>query len=92
MDIIRVEDRHVIKCVHCNGTGTCHRPGYLEVQRKVGEVTQVGAILVCPKCGEGVFRPASRRGFWGRLYLPSSNEMVWPVCGVCGGKGHTVVA
>jgi NAD-dependent SIR2 family protein deacetylase len=89
VDVMIVNNREVIKCVHCSGTGTCQKPGYLAVNREIEGKQIPGAVLTCPKCGSGVWRPAIV-GFF-TIKLPDPSVMSWPVCGVCGGKGYVIV-
>ena len=93
MQFLTIAGREVITCVHCAGTGTCQRPGYVMTQTQVGDTTQYGGILRCPRCGDGIHRPAIViSGFFrDTIHWPQVKDMVWPVCGVCGGKGHNVV-
>lgn len=94
MDVLVVNNRQVIKCVHCNGSGTCKHSGYLQTTKETkdscGEIKIIrGAVLACPKCGEGVFRPGKCNLF--TYESPSSAYMTSPVCGVCGGTGYNIV-
>ena len=94
MDVITVNNRQVIKCVHCNGSGICSHSDHLFVERSFGGQQRQGWVLSCPKCGEGVFKEGilQYRWFGGPLnHSPEKKSMKPPVCGVCGGMGHVTI-
>lgn len=92
MDVINVNNRQVIKCVHCNATGICAHSDFLFVEQKRDGVSYQGWVLSCTKCGQGHWYRSDYEGFLvKRSHQPPRNQMKPPVCAVCGGTGHIVV-
>ena len=94
MDIVTINDRKVVKCLHCGGNGICLHADLLWVTTRLRNGSYDAAsgywTLSCPKCGQG--HPYNRDvGFFSDSSAPPKREMKAPVCGVCGGKGHAVV-
>jgi len=95
MDVINVNNRQVIKCIHCNGTGICAHSDHLFVEHTEGEKTFPGWVLYCTKCGHGNWysRAYKGRGLFSGWFskAPPYRDMKPPVCAVCGGTGHIIV-
>ena len=77
MEILTIDNRQVIKCVHCNGDGICkHAVLRSGIDVKANDVTQ---WRECLKCGTGL------------VVSLVGHEAPYPICAICGGKGYTVV-
>lgn len=90
MDIITVNNRQVIQCPHCGGTGMCQFSHLAHGQQKHSSGAELpAAVLQCQRCGLGVFKYLS--GTPRGLSSPSTDEMTPPVCKICDGKGFNAI-
>lgn len=86
-----MNEKTVIKCIHCNGTGICsHSTVYYEKSKSV--IGQGVLWKRCQKCGDGLSKSYSY--IWNDT--PSDSDIRDanprpPFCSVCGGKGYTSV-
>jgi hypothetical protein len=93
MDILTVDNRQVVACVHCNGSGICNHADFQKCRvpdMAAGQHTSTIAAwtLTCSKCGSGLPREDEGGMNWKQ---PPRAAMKGPVCSVCGGRGHLVV-
>jgi len=87
MEVINVNNRQVVKCVHCDGDGVCkHSLQYYEefwdgVWENGHHRNKYKVWRKCQMCGEAPVRISDTSGGWCEA----------PFCSICGGKGYTVV-
>ena len=74
--IIKKEERHIIKCVYCKGSGTCKNSVKKELEKWFSSLQW----MECDLCGKG----AIIKGGW--FSHPPS-----PTYKVCNGTGHIIL-
>ena len=88
MEVIAVGDRHVVKCVHCGGSGFCQNA----LRRTTGYAKQSDGNyshliwLECQRCGRGPQAFCKEDSDW-----EYNHYVKPPLCAICGGKGYTTV-
>jgi hypothetical protein len=85
MDIVTINNRQVVVCPHCRGSGMCQ---FSELAHEPPPRRRV--VLQCQRCGLG---PFSNTGVssGGGLRVPPRDEMTPPICRICGGKGFNAI-
>ena len=80
VDVIVVNGREAVKCVHCDGTGMCKKYG-TNIDRNGDRVS------FCTNCGNGV--PETYRvEYWDSKPIRKQYGGQTPGCKICGGKGY----
>lgn len=85
MDIVTINNRQVVVCPHCHGSGMCQ---FSELAHEPSPRRRV--VLQCQRCDLGPFANTGVSGSGG-LRVPPLDEMTPPVCRICGGKGFNAI-